>query len=364
MRALFALPGFHRVFRGAEVALQSVARELAVSHGWTVTVAGTGPAVEGEPYEYVALPVVRRERLERLPSVPFFRNEYSYEEATFAPGLARWYRPSSFDVTVTCSYPFVNWVLRSGRRRPPHVFITQNGDWPALSNDSEFRFFGCDGLVCTNPLFFERNRERWCSELIPNGADTAQFVPGEGDRSAFGIPDRGRVVLMVSALITSKRVDAALRAVADIPDAVLVVAGDGPCRDELDALAARCMPGRFHRLSSDRMPELYRCADVFLHTTLHESFGNVYVEALSSGLPIVAHRSDTLEWILGDHGDLVDTAQHSELVVAIRRALDAPSPDDVRAERHRVAEERFDWAQVGAQYETFLRRVIDAGTRR
>ena len=361
MRVLFAMPGFHRVSRGAEIALQSVARQLAHDPAWSVTVAGTGAPDPDEPYDYVRLPVVRRERLERLPQVPFFRNEYAYEEATFAPGLARWYRPSQFDLTVTASYPFVSWVLRRGRHRPPHVFITQNGDWPAQSDDAEFKFFACDGLVCTNPGFYERNRTRWPSVLIPNGADTSKFTPGLGDRTRFGLPADATVVLMASALIETKRVDAAVRAVAEVPGAYLVVAGDGPMRDQIDALAAAHLPGRFARtvVSSDEMAELYRCADVFLHTTLHESFGNVYVEALATGLPIVAHRSETLEWILGDDADLVDTTDQQELVCALKRACDDPSTQADRDARHAVAAARFDWTHVSAQYEAFFRQVVE-----
>jgi len=51
--------------------------------------------------------------------------EFAYEDLTFIPGLLMNYRPSDYDVTVTCSYPFTNWALRRPelrKRRPPHVF--------------------------------------------------------------------------------------------------------------------------------------------------------------------------------------------------------------------------------------------------
>src|SRR5208283_3772169 len=110
------------------------------------------------------------------PSLPLLRDECGYEELTFAPELIWNYNPKHYDITLTCSYPFTNWILRrpgiSGPR-PPHVFVTQNGEWPALASrspgsKSEYRFFGCDGLVCINPDFFERNKEYWNCRLIPN----------------------------------------------------------------------------------------------------------------------------------------------------------------------------------------------------
>jgi len=96
---------------------------------------------------------------------------------------------------------------------------------------------------------------------------------------------------MVSALIPSKRAEIGIEAVSQIPGAHLVVAGDGPLRQASDELAARLMPGRFTRLSltPERMPALYQSADVFLHLSKAESFGNVYIEAMACGLPIVGH---------------------------------------------------------------------------
>ena len=138
--------------------------------------------------------------------MPILRNEYAYEDLTFAPGLLYRFRPTSYDVTITCSYPFSNWILRRPRLRgirPPHVFVTQNGDWPAQASTSEYRYFNCDGLVCTNPDFYERNKVRWRSCLIPNGVDTDRFQPGAPQRQLFGLPTDRLIVLMVSALVPS-----------------------------------------------------------------------------------------------------------------------------------------------------------------
>ena len=91
---------------------------------------------------------VAREHFRNFPSMPFLRNDCAYEELTFIPSLLRHYRPQDFDVTLTCNYPFTNWLLRRpafGGSRPPHIFVTENGDWPAFSNQSEYRFFDCDG---------------------------------------------------------------------------------------------------------------------------------------------------------------------------------------------------------------------------
>lgn len=359
LRVLFALPGLHRVDRGAEVAVMSVASELARA-GDQVTLIGAGQPRAGTPYKFVHAGAVSRKRFERLPSLPAFRNDTAYEEATFATQLLRRYRPRDFDVTVACSFPFVHWALRrpAPGGRPAHVFVTQNGDWPVRANNSEYRFFGCDGLVCINPDYYEAARDRWHSALIPNGVAVDRFAPGPGERARFGLPDGLPLVLMVSALIESKRVAEGIRAVAELPDAHLVCAGDGPERAAIDALAAQLLPGRFTRLTATAadMPLLYRSCDAFLHLSLDEPFGNVYVEALACGLPVVAHDSARTRWIVGEDQFLCDSKSTPVLAAAVSRAL-AAKDTGVAARQARARQ--FAWPNVAAQYRAFLQDVVE-----
>ena len=364
MRVLFALPGLHRWDRGAEVAFVEVATALA-NAGDQVTLIGSGPKREGAAYRYIRAASLDRSHFNRFPSLPFVRNEYAYEELTFTPALLARFQPSAFDVTVTCSYPYTNWALRRpvfGGMPPPHVFVTQNGDWPATHNGAEYRFFGCDGLVCTNPDFYERNKDNWNCVLIPNGVDVARFTPGPPQRRAFGLPSERLIVLMVSALIESKRVIAGIEAVSRVPEAHLVVDGDGPLREKTLQRANELMPGRFTQLTAPaaQMPDLYRSADVFLHMTFAESFGNVYVEALACGLPVVGHDSARLRWIVGDLGYLVDTNDTEAVATAIARAAQSGPPDRTP---HVARAAEFSWTQIGARYGAFLRQVAETGRR-
>jgi glycosyltransferase involved in cell wall biosynthesis len=175
----------------------------------------------------------------------------------------------------------------------------------------------------------------------------------------MALPNAAPVVLMVSALITSKRVLEGIRVIAAIDDAFLVVAGDGPMRNEVDELCAELLPGRHRRLTvhSAQMPDLYRSADVLLHMSQTESFGNIYIEALCCGLPVVAHDAPVTRWILGhDHPGLVDTDDLAATTVAVSRALDAgraavaPLVDGAAA--------RFSWPTVCHQYDQFLGDVV------
>jgi glycosyltransferase involved in cell wall biosynthesis len=347
------------VNRGAEVAFLSIAQELA-KVGDEVTLIGSGPEIPGRPYRYIQVGAVPRERFERFPKFPAVRSDTAWEELTFAAGLFREFEPRNFDVTVTCAYPFTNWALRRpnvGKRRPPHIFVTQNGDWPAQSGEAEFRFFGCEGLVCINPDYLERNKDKYRCALIPNGVDTDRFHPGPRDRQMFDLEPEAPVVLMVSAMIPSKNIASGIDAVSKIPDARLVVAGDGPLRDDLRAQADRLMPGRYRQIqvSPERMPDLYRAADVFLHLSKDESFGNVYVEALACGLPVVAYELPRTRWIVGDAGMLSSAENPDDLARTISRALtEGPARAEMAVERA----SRFKWQEIARQYRDFFQEVI------
>jgi glycosyltransferase involved in cell wall biosynthesis len=356
MNLLFALPGFHRYDRGAEVALLAVAAELARC-GDRVTVVGSGEPREGTPYAYRRIGSIRRELFERVPKVPPFRSETSWEDATFALGLASKVALAPFDATITCSFPFTHWALtRRGRSGPAHVYVTQNGDWPALSDSSEFRFFRCDGLICTNPDYLARNEQRWRSSLIPNGVDLQRFNPGAGVRERFGLPLDAPVVLMVSALIESKRVLDGIRALSGMEGVHLAVAGDGPLRGQARELANRLLPGRYSQLivPAPDMAALYRSADAFLHLSLNESFGNVFLEAWASGLPIVAQDNDRLRWILGENQFLCDTHSPEPIRIALRAALARGTAFPTQGI------DRFAWTAIAAQYRSAIVEAVSS----
>jgi glycosyltransferase involved in cell wall biosynthesis len=359
MRVLFVLPGLHRYDRGAEIAFISIASELAKA-GDSVTLIGSGPAREQTMYRFLRAASIRREKFESFPSMPCLRDETAYEELTFVPGLLGRYRPHNYDVTIACGYPFSNWVLRRPTlkgSRPRHVFVTENGDWPAFAGKAEYRFFGCEGLVCTNPEFYNRNKDTWRTRLIPNGVDCDQFFPGASQRREFGLPSNRLIVLMVSALISTKRVGVGIEAVARIPDAHLVVAGDGPLRRTIEADAARLLPGRFTRLSvpPGSMPSLYRSADVFLHLSKNESSSLAFLEAMACGLPVVAHESPQMRWIAGDDEYLLDTENPADVAGQIERARNA---EPLRRERRLAKVADFSWKKLASKYREFLQEIV------
>ena len=118
-------------------------------------------------------------------------------------------------------------------------------------------------------------------------------------RASWGADDSSPVLLYVGRLASEKNVPLAFRAFeavrARVPGVRFVVVGDGPLRKKL----ARAHPEAIF-VGPQRgatLAEYYASADVFLFPSLTETFGNVTLEALASGLLVVAFRSGLRRYI-------------------------------------------------------------------
>ncbi|MFO0875793.1 MAG: glycosyltransferase family 4 protein [Gemmataceae bacterium] len=363
LRVGFVLPGLGRVQRGAETAFLEVARGLA-QQGVEVELFGTGKqGTEGLPTHVV--PCRSRETFERWPTFPGFRSETYYEEYLFGLALLRSgvYRPSRFDAVVHCTYPYLNWFLRltASRRGPRRIFVTQNGDWPCRRTNAEFRWFRCDGLVCTNPEYYQRHKEQYQAALIPNGVDPTVYHPGSASTpSPWDLPRDRPIILIVSAFIASKRVADGIRAAAKVPEAFVAVAGDGPERARIQDLCNELLPGRHRLLGSlprENMPDLYREADVLLHMSQEEPFGIVYLEGAASGLTVVAHDGPVPRWILGDTALFANTSDLDAVARVLREGIASHRHGDRgHRARQRVLQE-WTWDHQAALYRDFLLRL-------
>jgi glycosyltransferase involved in cell wall biosynthesis len=130
---------------------------------------------------------------------------------------------------------------------------------------------------------------------IHNGI-SAQAAPGAGAavREELGLEPEAWVVAMVSVLREGKGHDLAVAAVEELrrelPDVRLLVVGDGPARDHIAQLTARLGEAAILAGHRDDVMAVLDAADVLLHPSRADVFPTVLLQALASGVPIVASR--------------------------------------------------------------------------
>jgi glycosyltransferase involved in cell wall biosynthesis len=183
-----------------------------------------------------------------------------------------------------------------------------------------------------------------------NPAPDVPHLPAREElRAELGLT--GPTLAFAGRLMAAKALDVALAAVALVPDATLLIVGDGPDRAALerqhDDLGLGDRVRFLGGLSRDAVLRVFRAADGVLLSSRWENFPHVIVEALAVGTPVVASAVGGVPEVVrdGENGLLVPAGDVEALAVAIRRLLGddalrarlaaaaAPSVESYSAER-------------------------------
>jgi len=201
--------------------------------------------------------------------------------------------------------------------------------------------------------------------VVSRGVDTRLFSPARRSaqlRRDWGAADGEPVALYVGRIAPEKNlklvVDAFSGMRARVPQARLVMVGDGP---ERTALAARHPDIVFTGTrTGEDLAAHYASADIFLFPSLTETFGNVTLEAMASGLAVVAYDyAAAQQYLAHERSGLLAPFDDSEAFVRLAAAL---ATDPGRAAflrvRARASAERIDWDNVFDDFEAVLRDVM------
>lgn len=199
-------------------------------------------------------------------------------------------------------------------------------------------------------------------EVVPMGLDAASYAAAEPERLAAraSLGLRKKTILVLARLVPVKGLDVLLAALGRLveqhPDVELLVAGAGPLRSELEALARDAGLGAAVRfLGEVRGPEKRRlllgCDALALPSRRlsdgrTESAPTVLLEALAAGCPVVASDVGGAAELLGDAGVLVPPEDPAALAAALRRILYDPDQAALLRRRGPVRARGFDWSRV------------------
>jgi glycosyltransferase involved in cell wall biosynthesis len=198
--------------------------------------------------------------------------------------------------------------------------------------------------------------------VLRNGVDLGAFRPPvdrAAARAALGLGD-GPALLSVGLLIGRKGHHLTIEALRDLPGHTLLIAGEGPERAALLALAARLGVSDRLRLIGARphaeLPLLYGAADAMVLASSREGWANVLLESMACGTPVVASPAWGSREAVGapEAGVVLDATTPSAIAAGVRRLLaDPPARTATRAYA-----ERFGWEETTAGQVALFRAVL------
>ncbi len=196
----------------------------------------------------------------------------------------------------------------------------------------------------------------WGSKVvkIPNGIDLDKFSP-VGEKLNIDLPRP--IILSVGALVWYKHHERVIDAVSKMKEGSVLIVGKGPLKEKLKKRGEEKLNQRFKIMDvkNKDMPKIYRSADLFtLPSWDREAFGIVYLEAMASGLGVVAPDDPSRREIIGNGGLLVDV----ENIALYSQTLDQALKLDWK-KKARLQAEKFSWEKISQQYQNLMEGLIN-----
>lgn len=267
-------------------------------------------------------------------------NPYEIEQVTFFLGLllTRSYKLRQFDI-IHLQDPILaralQWLNKIGVIKARTILGYGTGEKYAFLK--KFKYF----QVFAPYYETEFRRNGYVNHkiyVVPHHVDINRFSPAglAKKRSELGIPEEALVILSAAAIKkTHKRahwlIEETSRLFAnneDLRKKVFVVMAGAQEEETAGVMElAKTLKVDDHiKFLRDvpfaDMPQIYRMADIFVICSLEELFGIVVIEAMASGLPVIANDFPVFKWMISDNGDCVDMTKEGELSGAVEKYLD------------------------------------------
>src|SRR3982751_3666902 len=208
-------------------------------------------------------------------------------------------------------------------------------------------------------------------DVLPTGLPAESFIRGDGAqfRARFDLPADRPLLLYVGRVAYEKNIDFLLRMFVRVrarrPDALFVIAGEGPALASLGKLARELGVGEHVKFigyldRSTDLPDCYASGDAFVFASRTETQGLVLLEAMAQGTPVVSTAELGTRSILTEGcGAFVVPEEEERFAAAVLQALEVKAGDPRRAQLRAHAES---WASqaMARKLVTFYERVRGA----
>ena len=198
--------------------------------------------------------------------------------------------------------------------------------------------------------------------VVARGVDTSMFNPTRRDpalRTQWGAGPKDLVLLYVGRIAAEKNLATLIEVHKRVPNAKMVLVGDGPLRSDL---TARYPALRFvGRKSGADLARHYASGDIFLFPSLTETYGNVTLEAMASGLAVVAFDYAAAAEVMRGSGLLVPYEDNAAFVSQAAALATDSERVALLARSARPAAEGYGWDAVVRELESVLIAAADSG---
>jgi len=200
-------------------------------------------------------------------------------------------------------------------------------------------------------------------EVVPNGVDFKKFrVENYQDKKTkekIGIKDNEKVILTVSRLVEKNGVDILIRAINELKvksykvcRVKLLIAGEGKERKKLERLVSELNLKNevifAGEIKLGEIAEYYKIADIFCRPSRTEGFGNVFIEAMAAGAPVVATNVGGIKDFLkdGENGLTCKVEDPKDLAEKINRILEDENLRKKLIEGGLETAKKYDWENI------------------
>jgi len=190
--------------------------------------------------------------------------------------------------------------------------------------------------------------------VILNGVNINEFFPGKSNRKELKLHEKIILALSVGDIKTSrKNLDTTLKALTNIPNLYLVVVGDKKNSPYIKLAKQLKLTERVHFLGFRKdIATIMRSVDFFIFPTRYEPFGNVILEAMASGLPVITSKIAGCSQIITKKSGILlkNPEDYKKLEQEIKFLIKNPKKiKDMGKEARKIAE-KYTWKKTAKQY--------------
>ncbi|MBD2434055.1 MULTISPECIES: glycosyltransferase family 4 protein [Fischerella] len=290
---------------------------------------------------------------------------------------------------------FLSFLPHLYLKKPDIIFFTEPSlgtllwHWRSITKQS-YQFLFCNGGPCSPNIFYRWDRVLQVAPthfqsaldigvaaekqtLIPH----AIHIPSEpiilSDRERellrhkLGLPEKRPLILSVAAINKSrKRMDYVISEIAHLPEPrpyLLLLGHQGEEAREIIQLGNSLLGVenfQIRTVDKNEVADYYKVADAFVLASLYEGFGLVFLEAMSHGLPCLAHDYEVPRYILGKEGYFANFELAGSLANLIPQALAESHDISKRRHRHHTVYERFSWDKLRPEYVKLIQQCVNS----